>query len=128
MLLRCYGRGKADVERIGTFVREKASTRLRVKRCAPTTPSQQIKRVPVPPEDTCSSSPATQSLFQSDELEGTKQTQIRCKAVTDEKTITELKSLTLKQAGGLHSHISVIVFCLVCICVSVSVSEPLVMK
>ncbi len=29
-LLRRYGRSKADVERIGTFVREKASTRLRV--------------------------------------------------------------------------------------------------
>ncbi len=27
----CYGRGKADVERIGTFVRKKTSTRLRAR-------------------------------------------------------------------------------------------------
>ncbi len=65
------GRDGDDVKRLGTFVREKASTRLRAKRCAPTTPSQPMKRVPVPPEDTRSDSPATRSLFQSDEPEGT---------------------------------------------------------
>ncbi len=70
-LSRCYGRSKADVERIVAFVSEKASTMLKVKRCAPTSPIQQLKRVPVPPEETRSSSPSTQSLFQSDKPEGT---------------------------------------------------------
>ncbi|XP_049913675.1 uncharacterized protein LOC126398404 [Epinephelus moara] len=70
-LLRRYGRSKADVEGIGSFVKEKATTVPRFKTCAPSTPSQQLKREPGPPEDSHGSSPALRKLFPSGEAEGT---------------------------------------------------------